>query len=85
MEQALIEKEISAWPNKTTGPVTVEIKNYDPAEDGSIEVYDMAGRLLFSQKTGTKTQLDISSAPHGIYLLVVTIKGLPTSFKIVRE
>lgn len=74
---------ISIYPNPTDGRITIETDNR--LSDRDIEVRDIMGRkmatpLLVNSKD--KLVLDTSKLSEGLYVLQITIKGVPYSRKI---
>lgn len=76
--------EILVTPNPTNG--IFEIKTEKNLE-GSIEIFDVTGKLVLSQTTQNKTKVDISTKEAGIYLLVIKdVNGTTLkSTKIIKE
>ena len=62
---------ISIYPNPTDGKITISLT----ADYNSIEIYDSFGRKVMSQQSTVNGQqvidVDISSYPSGLYLVVV--------------
>ncbi len=74
---------VSIYPNPTTGKINVEAEGIE-----RIDIYDIQGMKVKSQKTNIKSQkyeLDLSTQPKGIYIIkVTTSKGVAVE-KIVLE
>ena len=77
LKESTFFKELSIYPNPTTGILTLEgIK-------GKFEVYNSYGKLIEVTKSNT---LDLSQAASGIYLLKATDEnGRAYLLKIVKE
>ena len=68
---------ISVYPNPASGNITIEGLQVN----SEVQISDMTGKILLTEKTGTAiATLDISQFPKGVYLLM-TPKGAQ---KIVR-
>ena len=69
------------------------IYSYDLKQNASVSLslYNMEGRLQQTTRTENQAagkqigQMDISSIPSGIYLLVLEVNGASTTLKIVKE
>lgn len=58
-----------------------------PSGRGSVEVYDMIGKLILSKQIENEFQnLDLTNFPTGIYLLKATnTNGFTQTHKIIKE
>lgn len=83
INNAKIENDIEVYPNPTNDIINISTPNENINQ---INVYDMLGSLLKSQKGNSdKEQVSIQELPNAIYLLEVkTDKGNKT-VKIVKE
>lgn len=76
--------DISVTPNPSNGIFEIiSEKNLE----GSIEIFDVTGKLIYSQVAQSKTKIDISTNNAGVYMLVMKDKnGTPLkSTKIIKE
>lgn len=78
-----IEKsKASVYPVPTTDKIFVE--NHKTID--SIEILDLSGRLLLSQKTAqSKVEIDLHKFPKGVYFLKVNSQGQITTHKISKK
>lgn len=75
--EGIFDKEISIYPNPGNGTYTINIE-----EDAEIEVLNNAGKLV--QKSNTKN-LDISSQPNGVYIIVIKTKNGIVRNKVIKK
>lgn len=74
------EIEWTAYPNPTTGPVSIELKT----GKGSLSLYDLNGKLLQHHKvSGQREQLQLGQLPGGTYLLRYELDGQASSQRIL--
>lgn len=77
---------MSAYPNPTTGPVTIEIERLSSNDNCTAAIYDIAGRQILSQPIySISSCIDLSQYPAGYYILQVTLNGDSQSMKIIKE
>ena len=78
------QRHISVAPNPTTSTVKVSVENFT---DGSIEIYDVYGRLLTSQHiVSPQMVVDMQPFAAGIYILRVIEKQLPVeTVRVVKQ
>lgn len=72
------------YPNPVTDVVTVSLKN-DTNEIASVAVYDILGKLIFTQKSLnaiTTQTIDLSAVSKGLYLIEVTTTA---NLKVVKK
>jgi 2',3'-cyclic-nucleotide 2'-phosphodiesterase (5'-nucleotidase family) len=82
----LAEKELRIYPNPTRGKLTIEIVNYNLNEIGTLQVFDMAGRLIKSENNiSERMQVDITSQPAGSYIMVIVIGKEKSERKIIKQ
>jgi len=72
---------IKIYPNPTTGIFTISIK-----EDASVKMYDMFGKLIYTNKANIgESKIDISNYQSGMYLLQVETENGSVTKKIIKE
>ena len=77
-----VANNIKIYPNPSNGIFAIETQ-----EDSTVEVFDMIGKKVYSNKlsVGSST-IDLSNYTNGIYLLTVTNqKGNSNSFKLIKQ
>jgi len=76
-----ITDNIKVYPNPSTGIFNISIQ-----EDASVEVHDMLGKVIYTNKvkSGNST-IDISNYQSGMYLLQVETENGSVTKKIIKE
>ena len=78
-----IEKPFELYPNPVKDNLALRFD--DGAKPESVELYDLAGRLVGTKPNGLES-IDMSAMPSGVYMLRVTMKnGTSYHEKIVKE
>jgi hypothetical protein len=68
-KDALTKVETKLYPNPTSSNFTLELAS---AIEGSVEIYDLSGRQLFSELIwGDKTIINTSAFSEGNYICIV--------------
>jgi len=71
-------------PNPTNG--FIKISSTEEFHNGSIELFSIEGKSLFTKEIKTETTLDVSSYAKGIYLLrLITEKGTATKRLVISK
>ena len=80
------QRQLVVWPNPTRGQVNMSLSGVVQETDMEVLVYDMYGRLLYTQKwQSNQTTLDLSTFAQGIYLVkVYDAKNLLGTAKISK-
>ena len=81
---------LSIYPNPSKGIFTITATNVKESTANSYSVFDVTGKLVFTKnlgKTATKFSetVDISGYNSGLYFLNVTLDGIVSTRKIVKE
>ncbi len=78
---------VDVYPTPTQATLTVEINTKLTAENGAnLTLTDMAGRPILTQRvTDTRTQLDLSQQPAGLYLLNVSVGDKRVVRKVMKQ
>jgi hypothetical protein len=77
--------QIRIAPNPASDKVNITLPDNDRLESTTIMVYDLAGKLMLTQKTTTKiVELDMSSLAKGTYLVKVDTNNTTYTEKITR-
>ncbi|MFR9242034.1 MAG: T9SS type A sorting domain-containing protein [Clostridium baratii] len=86
IQKQISEGTIIIYPNPTKGQISVEINGFKSSMEGSLNIYDMQGKLILKESiTTTHKNLDISSSPDGIYIMTIIIDEDKHQWKIVKE
>lgn len=73
----------SVYPNPTLSVLYLSNKNQN-AEINAIEIFDLLGKKLLSQKQSTNT-IDVSGLQNGIYLLTIKTNNTVESMKFIKQ
>jgi hypothetical protein len=85
-EDLLGEQQIKVFPNPTRGKLAIEIVNYNFNETGTIQVFDMGGRLVQNiTKLNQTMEVDITNEPAGTYIMVIVIGKEKSEWKIIKN
>jgi hypothetical protein len=89
-----LNNEINVYPNPTSGKVTLLISN-SQSDISSISVFNMVGKEVFSRQfsvdslpagqAGQQIELDLSSQPKGLYILLIKVGENFYQKKIIVE
>ena len=82
-ETTYIEHSFALYPNPVKDQLTLRFD--DGSEPESVELYDLAGRLVGTKPNGLES-IDMGTMPSGVYMLRVTMKdGSRYHEKILKE
>lgn len=83
--EELEQSELVLFPNPTEDELMVQINSIEGAV--SIEVYDVSGRLVLSQKSlmENETVVDVSALTSGVYHLIVASEGIELRSPFVKR
>ena len=82
-EMTAIERPFTLFPNPVKNYLTLRFD--DGTEPESVELYDLAGRLVSTKPNGLES-IDMGAMPSGVYMLRVTmIDGTRYHEKILKE
>lgn len=80
------ENQVTVFPNPTRSEVFLTINDTRFRENDTVSLYSLMGQQLLSSKINAlQTQINLSSYPKGIYILVATVNGVPNTFRILKE
>lgn len=81
----LAHHRITISSNPTEGSFSVEIGGAESMDGASITIYNVSGSIIYYDDTlDSVNDIDITSCPVGIYLLVIRIEGESSSWKIIK-
>ncbi|MBI1286890.1 MAG: T9SS type A sorting domain-containing protein [Flavobacteriales bacterium] len=75
---------LNVFPNPTTGEVRLQGLNPTQAKNATIQVFDLAGRRVLSQR-GYLGSIDMSGLHAGTYLLNILADGRSFTKRVVRQ
>lgn len=77
---------ISVYPNPTEGQFSVEISSIETLESASITIYSITGGIVFqTDKPEARNDIDLTSCPDGMYLMVIRINGAGSTWKVIKQ
>jgi len=80
------KREVLIYPNPTKGALKIEIRGSLPANPVQYVLTDLNGHVLAATQTGGSTLIyDMNSYPAGIYFLQLTVDGVRSEWKIIKE
>ncbi|MDE6270959.1 MAG: T9SS type A sorting domain-containing protein [Muribaculaceae bacterium] len=69
--------------HKQSGLIIIDIMNYEPNDEGLIDVYTVDGlRVYYHQIDGEEITVDLSGKDSGLYILRVILNGNSSSWSI---
>lgn len=78
-----ISSRLKVYPNPATNNVTIDLKELD---NSSLEVLDINGRLLFTQKlSNTSNSINIDNLSSGMYLFKVNSNQGSATSKVIKN
>ncbi len=81
---AVAERIFSAYPNPSSGCITIEMKS-GPA-NGFLVISDLTGQeIVIQNMTDSKTQIDLSSFPAGIYFAKLNTNNTYEAVKLIKQ
>lgn len=85
LEEKIGFREIKIYPNPTNGILKVAIPDLNSIE-AQIQLYDLNGKLAARQiNLTTLNEIDITSLPAGVYVLIISIGYEKKEWKIIKE
>ncbi len=64
----------------------IEILGYEPSDDAFAEVYTLSSIKLLSQSVrDAVAEIDVSRHPAGTYILIISVNGRQTTWKIAKQ
>ena len=85
-EDFIAKQELKIYPNPTRGKLKIEMVNYNADATGTIQVYDLSGRLVLNLSTIQQSmEIDITSQPAGQYIMIIVIDQQKSEWKIIKQ
>ncbi len=86
MLHELTSHRITIYPNPTDGNFSIEIGTPETIEQASITIYSMSGTIIYrNDEPDAINEIDITSSPDGMYLLIIRIDGESSTWKIIKN
>jgi len=85
-----INNTISIYPNPSKGIFTLNINAKNQNTDNYYKIYNILGNILLTKKINNiqdnyKENIDLSSFTQGIYFLEVSLNGVKTTRKLIKN
>ena len=82
----LTSHRITIYPNPTDGIFSVEIGTPETIEQSSITIYSMTGTIIYhDDEPDAANEIDITSSPDGMYMLIIRVDGESSTWKIIKN
>jgi large repetitive protein len=81
--EAVEDITFNVYPNPTNGLVNVQLNTFSP--DAQIEVFNATGQLVHAEKALSDIVTITLPEDNGIYLLRITIGGVSSTLRVVKE
>jgi len=86
MLHELTYHRITIYPNPTDGNFSIEIGTPETIEQAFITIYSMSGTIIYrDDEPDAVNEIDITSSPDGMYLLIIRIDGENSTWKIIKN
>lgn len=86
MLHELTSHRITIYPNPTDGNFSIEIGTPETIEQASITIYSMSGTIIYrDDEPDAVNEIDITSSPDGMYMLIIRIDGETSTWKIIKN
>ncbi len=80
------KREVLIYPNPTKGALKIEIRGPEPASPVQYVLTDINGHLLATTLDGSSSLIyDMSTYPQGVYFLLLTVEGMQSKWKIIKN
>ena len=84
------EFTVNVYPNPTDGVVSIHLSGWNESENNRIEILDISGRIVHTQKLGTLNNgfiqtLDITSYRAGMYLVKIISGDWSSVHQIIKK
>ncbi|HYI76308.1 MAG TPA: T9SS type A sorting domain-containing protein [Chryseolinea sp.] len=77
-----LNQKFSLYPTKTSGMVFIDGHVSPQTEVG---IYTMQGKILRKTSLEDRNMIDMSFAPAGMYVVIISNKGPCSYFRIIKE
>lgn len=86
MLHELTSHRITIYPNPTDGNFSIEIGTPETIDQASITIYSMSGTIIYhDDEPDAVNEIDITSSPDGMYMLIIRIDGETSTWKIIKN
>jgi PKD repeat protein len=82
---AIYKETLRVYPNPSNGKFTIEIPGNFASESNSIQIMDVAGKVVFMENGLANNTIALNGIPKGIYFIkLITAQGLFTEKIVVQ-
>ena len=79
------QHRITIYPNPTDGRISVEITGSGSLEESAITVYGIMGNMVYNDsEIDVENEIDLTTCPDGMYILVIKIGSDIGIWKIIK-
>lgn len=83
--ESLGQHRITIYPNPTDGRISVEITGTGSLEESAITVYGIMGNMVYNDsEIDVENEIDLTTCPDGMYILVIKIGSDIGIWKIIK-
>ena len=83
--ESLGQHRITIYPNPTDGRISVEITGSGSLEESAITVYGIMGNMVYNDsEIDVENEIDLTTCPDGMYILVIKIGSDIGIWKIIK-
>ena len=83
--ESLGQHRITIYPNPTDGRISVEITGTGSLEESAIPVYGIMGNMVYNDsEIDVENEIDLTTCPDGMYILVIKIGSDIGIWKIIK-
>ena len=83
--ESLGQHRITIYPNPTDGRISVEITGTGSLEESAITVYGIMGNMVYNDsEIDVENEIDLTTCPDGMYILIIKIGSDIGIWKIIK-
>ena|ERR1700757_1220445 len=83
-------ESFSVYPNPTTDAITIDVTKTTQGADNSYTVYGVDGKVVLTKKIGSisdryQERVDLSSVAPGLYFIELSLDGVKSTKKVIKN
>ena len=83
--ESLGQHRVTIYPNPTDGRISVEITGTGSLEESAITVYGIMGNMVYNDsEIDVENEIDLTTCPDGMYILIIKIGSDIGIWKIIK-